>query len=64
MTSILTIMAEMNSFSEINDDLSELVARYDDGELTEDDLSLVSAAYSPLSFSELLKKKILKSPKA
>lgn len=64
MTSILTIMAEMNSFSEINDDLSELVARYDDGELTEDDLSLVSAAYSPLPFSELLKRKKLKSPKA
>lgn len=57
MTSILTIMAEMNSFSEINDDLSELVARYDDGELAEDDLSLVSAAYSPLPFSELLKRK-------
>ena len=57
MTSILEIIAEMNSFSEINDDLSELVARYDDGELTEDDLSLVSAAYSPLPFSELLKRK-------
>ena len=57
MTSILTIMAEMNSFSEINDDLSELVARYDDGELTEDDLPLVSADYSPLLLYEKKKKK-------
>lgn len=56
MTSILEIIAEMNSFSEINDDLSELVARYDDCELAEDDLSLVSAAYSPLPFSEFLKR--------
>lgn len=46
----------MNSFSEINDALSELVARYDDCELAEDDLSLVSAAYSPLPFSEFLKR--------
>jgi uncharacterized protein with PhoU and TrkA domain len=56
MTSILEIIAEMDSFSEINDDLSELVARYDDDELAEDDLCLVSAAYSPPPFSEFLKR--------
>lgn len=56
MTSVLEIMAEMNSFSEINDDLSELVARFDEGELSDDDLSFVSAAYSPLPFSEFLKR--------
>ena len=55
MISILEIMAEMNSFSNANDDMSELVARYDDGELAEDDLSMVSAAYSPMPFSDFLK---------
>ncbi len=56
MTSILEIMAEMNSFSETNDDLSELVARYDSDEISENDLSFVSAAYSPPPFSEFLKR--------
>ena len=56
MISILEIMAEMNSFSSANNDLSDLVALYDDGELAEDDLSMVSAAYSPLPFSDFLKK--------
>lgn len=57
MTSILEIIAEMNSFSIIDDDLSTLISQFDDGELSEDDLSMVSAAYSPLPFSEFLKKK-------
>lgn len=57
MTSILEIIAEMNSFSIIDDDLSTLISQFDDGELGEDDLSMVSAAYSPLPFSEFLKKK-------
>lgn len=56
MTSILSLLAEMNSFSEINDELSVMVNRFDDSELSEDDLSLVSAAYTPMPFSELLKK--------
>lgn len=57
MTSILEIIAEMNSFSIIDDDLSTLISQFDDGALGEDDLSMVSAAYSPLPFSEFLKKK-------
>lgn len=57
MTSILEIIAEMNSFSIIDDDLSTLISQFDDGALGEDDLSMVSASYSPLPFSEFLKKK-------
>lgn len=56
MSSILTILAEMDSFSDLGDDLSKLVRQYDDGELAEDDLLLVSAAYSPPPFSDFLKK--------
>lgn len=57
MSSILEVIAEMNSFSKMDDDLSCLIAQFDDGELGEDDLSLVSAAYSPMPFSDFLKKK-------
>ncbi len=56
MASILSLMAELNSFSEINDELSAMVKCFDDSELSDDDLSLVSAACSPRPFSELLKK--------
>ena len=58
MTEILKVCAEMNSFTEIDDDLSSVVDRFEDGEPDEDDLSLVSAAYSPMPFSEFLKKKL------
>lgn len=57
MTSILSVMAEMNSFSAPDDKLTELAKRFEDDELSEDDLSMVSAAYRPMPFSELLKKK-------
>ena len=57
MSSILSVIAEMSSFSEINDELSVMVNRFDDTELSEDDLSMVSAAYTPMPFSELLKNK-------
>ena len=56
MMSILGVIAEMNSFSEIHDDLSSIIENYSNGELTEDDLSMVSAAYSPVPFSDFLKK--------
>ena len=56
MLSILEILAEMDSFSDIGDDLSKLVSQYDDGELPEEDLQLVSAAYSPPPFFDFLKK--------
>lgn len=57
MTNILRLMAEMHSFSDSDDELSSLINRFDDHELSEDDLSLVSAAYTPVPFSELLKRK-------
>lgn len=57
MTNILNSIAEMCAFSDYNDELSLLINRYDDPELSEDDLSLVSAACAPRPFSELLKSK-------
>lgn len=53
---MLTVMAEMNAFSQTDDALAEVIQRFDDGELSEDDLSLVSAARSHLPYSEFLKK--------
>lgn len=57
MSDILRLLAEMNSFSEINDGLTEMINRYADSELSEDDLSLVAAAHAPKPFSDLLKNK-------
>lgn len=56
LESILKVMKEMNSFSPINDDLSALIHHYDDEELNEDDLFMVSAAYLPKSFAEFIRK--------
>ncbi len=56
MESILALMAELNSFSRAEDNLSDLIDIYDDGELAEYDLAMVSAASSHMSFPELLKK--------
>ena len=56
MDSVLSLMAEMNSFTETGDELSVLVNRFDDAEISEEDLSLVSAARGPMPFSELIKK--------
>lgn len=57
---VLELVSEMESFSPAEDELSALVSRLDSGELSEDDLSMVSAAYAPRPYSEFLKK--LKKP--
>ena len=56
MEEILSVVAEMNSFSDMQDELTEVVNRFEDDELSEDDLTMVSAARAPMPFSEFLKK--------
>ena len=56
ITSIFKVMAEMNMFSEIKDDLTELIGSAGGEELSETDLCAVYAAQAPMPFSEFKKK--------
>ncbi len=56
ISSMLSVLADMNACTHKDDELSRLIEKYDDGELMEDDLSMVAAAYSPMKYSEFLKK--------
>lgn len=53
---ILCLLAELNSFARSDDTLSRIVSRYDDNELTEDDLSAVAAASRQPSPPPFMKK--------
>ncbi len=53
---LLTLLGDMESFSEIGDALSCLVEREASRELSENDLTFVSAASRPPSFSDFFRR--------
>lgn len=55
-SSILSTMADMNKFGAPDDRLSAIADSFDEGELFEDDLDQVFAAYSPMKYSDFMKK--------
>lgn len=55
ISSILSAMADMNKFG-ADDRLSAIADSFDEGELFEDDLDQVFAAYSPMKYSDFMKK--------
>ncbi len=52
----LKLAADMESFSPLGDSLSDWVDRYSDDELTEDELTFVSAAGGAQSYAAFRKK--------
>ncbi len=53
---LLTLAADMESFSSVGDELSKWVEQCGESELSEDDLSFVAAANSGQSYLSFLKK--------
>ena len=56
MEELLSLIGDMESFSEVGDRLSSLIDEVHEKELDEDDLTLVSAASQPPPFREFLRR--------
>lgn len=55
---ILYAMADMNEFGVSGDRLSAIANSYDQGELCEEDLGQVFAAYSPMKYDDFIRKAV------